>query len=143
MVKERHKRLLHVLGDQYIKIPVKVDRLRWDEFFKPPVGHELDGLEGRMQGNGHIQLLGLCPDRIIVWMPVRFLRPGKRREKSAFATRLDRPLQFCRRFIGIRAGQMGDRDEAATRLGAEVHNPAVIGPAIGGRYFRVLDLTLP
>ena len=71
------------------------------EFGKAFVDIHLRRVRRRVNGQRNIQLLGLGPQGIEVWMSRGFILPIEGKKEPAFGTGLDRPLQFASCFFGI------------------------------------------
>src|SRR5262245_28613413 len=76
-------------------------------------------------------------------MTVRLARMGERRQPSGAAPVGDGALQLARGGLRIAEREVRDRNEAPTRVAAEVGDPAVVRALIGERQVAVVDLALP
>ena len=143
VVEQRDERLLHALGHEHVEIPTEVDGLGRDEFVEARQMRKPDRLERRVQRNRDVEVLGGRPHLVVVRVSVGFARPRKRGEERALAAVLDGAAEFLGGFRGIAARQMGDRDEPAAGIRAEVDDPAVVGAAVRRGQGRVLDFAFP
>ncbi len=96
-----------------------------------------------MDGDRHVELDRLGIDRVVHRIAVRLVRPGEGHDEGATAAVLHGALELgCGRH-GIAERQMGDRDQPAPGIAAEIGDPAVVGPAIGLAQRDVAQLGLP
>src|ERR1700674_2030994 len=75
-------------------------------------------------------------------MRVRLARHRELADPSAFASGLHRPLQLARRSLGIAQREMGDRNQLAAAVRAEIDDVPVVGARVGLGHlsFGALDL---
>ncbi len=104
---------------------------------------QLERLEGGMDGDRHVELDRLGINRIVHRIAVRLVRPGEWHDEGATAAILHRAFQLGRGRHGIAKRQMGDRDQPALRVAAEIGDPAVVSAAIGLAQLDVGELGLP
>ena len=95
-------------------------------------------LAAGMNADRHVQLLSLGPEGVVIRVGVRLVGRGEGHKKGPLGAASDRPFELARRLLGVAKGNMGNGDEAAVRVGAEVHHPAVVGPRVGGLQLQVV-----
>src|SRR5262245_29783519 len=125
-------------------VPPEVHRLAESKLTTEAlVRAEAERLDRRMNRNRHVELFGRRPEAIVEGVRLCLPRPGKRRDESALCARAHGALELSRGFLWLSERDVGDRNQAAAGLGAEIHDPAVVGAAIGGGKLGILDLRLP
>ena len=103
----------------------------------------LERLEGRMDRERHVEVLGGGEDRVVRGGAVGHARDGERADERAAAPVGDRALELGRRRGRIAEGEVRDGNEAPARVATEVGDPAVVGAAVRGRQRGIEQLGFP
>ena len=96
-----------------------------------------------MHGQRHVEVLRRREDRVVARIAVGHARDGERTDERAAAAVLHRALELARGLGGIAEREMGDGDQPAAGVAAEVGDPAVVGAAVRARELGVEQLGLP
>ena len=105
--------------------------------------HGRVGLNRGVDADRHSQFGGLGPERIVVGMAVGEAADRMRGHKRAPHAVPDAALQLGHGPLDIAERDMGDGDQPVGGVGAEIDDPAVIGPTVGVAQGGVKDLGFP
>src|SRR5580704_3226991 len=137
-LEERSERMLHALAGEQIVIPRGPA-----EVVVTMVDAEAGRLEGRMYRERDAQILRGGEDGIVARVAVRYARDRKRTDECALASVLHGALEFARRFGRVTERKMRNRDQATTRVAAEIRDPSIVGAAVRGRELGVEQFRFP
>ncbi len=96
-----------------------------------------------MNRDGHTEVLGLRPERVVLRVRVR--DPGERvgREEGPLCPGADGTLELRCGLPGIDERDVRDGDQTPGGVAAELADPAVVRARVGQMELRVLELALP